>query len=211
MPTPNDDKQDFQDVAELSDRLDQATEAIGGLVRQLQNNTGDALVARAITRLEHELRRQLNSMVRDIVTSLLEGQLGGAGGGSAGAGGVANFFTSFLPRLARGGVVDGASVLALGGEAGPEAVLPLKRMPDGRLGVVAQTGTEATNNAPPQIIVNLTPTSAIDSVDAGEVSQGLSDEMAEMITRAIDDAVDTRLAEHQRYGGMLNRIGGERL
>ncbi|MCG8624614.1 MAG: hypothetical protein MJE68_21790 [Proteobacteria bacterium] len=203
MPTPSDDKQDFQDFAELNDRLDQATEAIGSLARQLQNNNSDVLVARAITRLENELRRQLNSMVHDIVTSLLDGQLGNAGGG-------AHVFTRLLPRFAKGGVVDGASLLALGGEAGPEAVLPLKRMPDGRLGVVAQSGTQATKHAPPQIIVNLTPASVLEG-DGGEVSQGLSDEMAEMITRVIDDAVDTRLAEHQRYGGMLNRIGGERL
>src|SRR5690606_1673845 len=47
--------------------------------------------------------------------------------------------------FAKGGVVDGPTLfpmfgdkVGLMGEAGPEAIMPLKRGPDGKLGVVAQ-------------------------------------------------------------------------
>jgi phage-related minor tail protein len=65
---------------------------------------------------------------------------------------VENLFTAFnpalggLPRFAKGGVISAPSFfpaggrLALAGEAGPEAILPLQRGADGRLGVAAGGG-----------------------------------------------------------------------
>jgi phage-related minor tail protein len=66
----------------------------------------------------------------------LGGKLGGTGGDDAGAASVQPF--------AKGGVIASPSFFPLGsgrtglaGEAGPEAIMPLARGPDGRLGVAA--------------------------------------------------------------------------
>jgi phage-related minor tail protein len=78
------------------------------------------------------------------ISGLLSGLTGSAGGGAsaslaAAAGAIKPFAAggvigtpSYFP-LANGGV-------GLAGEAGPEAIMPLKRGPDGRLGVAGQGG-----------------------------------------------------------------------
>lgn len=59
--------------------------------------------------------------------------------------------------FARGGVVQGPTTfpmrggMGLMGEAGPEAIMPLRRGPDGRLGVAAAGG-----GAPVQVVMNIT-------------------------------------------------------
>ena len=59
--------------------------------------------------------------------------------------------------FARGGVVQGPTPfpmrggMGLMGEAGPEAIMPLRRGPDGRLGVAAAGG-----GAPVQVVMNIT-------------------------------------------------------
>ena len=76
------------------------------------------------------------------LTGALTGALGFARGGAIDAGEVRAF--------ARGGVVDGPTLFplargtGLAGEAGPEAILPLSRGPDGRLGVSAAQGGTGT-------------------------------------------------------------------
>lgn len=200
---------DQNDYGDLSHRLDQATEAIHSMARQLQSNSSDAIVSRAITRMESEMRRQLQSLVRDMLTAVINGQFGTSS--NAGSGGISGLLAAMLPRFARGGVVDGASMLALGGESGPEAVLPLKRMPDGRLGVTTDTSkTGATSQHRPHITINLTASDSA-ATTASDLPVAVSDEMADLITRAIDDAVDSRLADHIRQGGMLNRIGSSNM
>lgn len=74
----------------------------------------------------------------------LAGSLGGSGGGGA------------VQPFAKGGVIAnpsffplGARGLGLAGEAGPEAIMPLARGPDGRLGVAA-SGAGA-----PSVTVNI--------------------------------------------------------
>jgi phage-related minor tail protein len=88
--------------------------------------------------------------------------------GSALAQGMSGFMQNLLPfqaggvisqgritPFAKGGVIDGASLFAmrggagLMGEAGPEAIMPLKRGADGRLGVAA------TQAAPVQVTMNI--------------------------------------------------------
>lgn len=68
----------------------------------------------------------------------LAGQISGAIGGAFGAGNIRAF--------AQGGVISGPTLFpmqggtGLAGEAGPEAILPLRRGADGRLGVGGQGG-----------------------------------------------------------------------
>ncbi len=78
--------------------------------------------------------------------------------GRATEGGAASFSASRVRPFARGGVVTGPTVFpmrgghGLMGEAGPEAILPLERGPDGRLGV--QAG--GSGGRPVQVVMNVT-------------------------------------------------------
>lgn len=83
--------------------------------------------------------------------SLFSGLSGGGGAGGAGAGGgFLSSLGSILP-FARGGVVSSPSFfpmngrVGLAGEAGPEAIVPLQRGSDGRLGIASSGGGSAAN------------------------------------------------------------------
>jgi lambda family phage tail tape measure protein len=127
-------------------------------------------------------------------------------------GGVMNLFNIPLPNakgnafaqngivpFAMGGVVDkptlfkfangGAGQLGLMGEAGPEAIMPLRRGRDGKLGVVAQgDGGGVTVNV---------------SVDAtGSSVQGDAGRGQEL-GRAVAQAVQAELVRQKRPGGLL--------
>lgn len=95
--------------------------------------------------------KPLEGMFANIVSSIGSGV---AGGGSVPATGFANggtFSNSNLVPFARGGVVTTPTAfgfsnkLGVMGEAGPEAVMPLQRGSDGRLGVAASGGGPAQN------------------------------------------------------------------
>lgn len=101
------------------------------------------------------------SILRASLKPLGEKLLGGFGGlgtsilGSAASAGVKSV-GNLLP-FAEGGVIGAPATFPLGGgrtglagEAGPEAVLPLERGPDGRLGVAAGGG------GPTRVTVNIT-------------------------------------------------------
>ena len=187
MTTENDDWDD------LYERLAQASNAIEQNAKKLESQSLERVVSSALSRLERDLKSQINHLMRDALGSLFQG---------GGKGGVGQVLSAFLPRLAKGGVVDGATGFAIGGEAGPEAVLPLKRMADGRLGVAVEG---ATRSAPPQInlTLNTTPQEASHFTSA----QIAPDDLADLLARAIEDAVDTRLEEQRRDGGAFRRLG----
>lgn len=103
-----------------------------------------------------DVLRGLGSRLTDIALAAglkpLEGLIGNAIGGAVGS----------ITPFADGGVVRspgffpmGGGNLGLMGEAGAEAILPLKRGPDGALGVSAGGGSAA-----PQIVFNVTATDA---------------------------------------------------
>lgn len=97
-------------------------------------------------------------------------------------GGIVNRPTMF--KFARGGTMQ----TGIMGEAGPEAIMPLKRGPDGKLGVQAAGGGGVTVNV---------------SVDAkgtqvqGDPGQG------QQLGRVIAGAVQAELIKQQRPGGLL--------
>ncbi|HEU0081590.1 MAG TPA: phage tail tape measure protein [Bradyrhizobium sp.] len=92
------------------------------------------------------------------ITSLLSGLTGSAGGASTTANAASGAATSSLAAasgaikpFAAGGVIGTPSYFplmnggtGLAGEAGPEAIMPLKRGPDGRLGVAGGGGSNIT-------------------------------------------------------------------
>jgi lambda family phage tail tape measure protein len=87
--------------------------------------------------------------------NLFGGLFGGSGSGSGGGPSLVAAMGAVKP-FAAGGVIGAPTYfplmsggLGLAGEAGPEAIMPLTRGPDGRLGVAAGA------SAPPNITVNI--------------------------------------------------------
>ena len=104
---------------------------LGDVMRGLVGDIAGKTLNAALKPVQNSLGAGLNGLVGSLV-----GAFGFAQGGAFSAGRVRAF--------ARGGVVDGPTLfpmrggVGLMGEAGPEAVMPLTRGPDGRLGVRAQ-------------------------------------------------------------------------
>ena len=98
-----------------------------------------------------------------------------------------------IQAFARGGIVDKpmlfpfAKGIGLMGEAGPEAIMPLRRGRDGNLGVAGGGGT--TN-----VVVN---------VDAGNTSAQGDAPRGEQLGKALSAAVQAELIKQRRPGGLL--------
>lgn len=129
----------------------------------------------------------------------LSGGLGGGGGGLfgwlGGLFGFANggvFSGGHVQPFARGGIVNGPTLFPMAngaglmGEAGPEAIMPLRRGPDGRLGVSAANSNQASGgdiyisnqiNVPPGTSADVAP--AI----AREVTKELRKQLPDAIER----------------------------
>ena len=104
------------------------------------------------------------------------------------------FYQNKVVPFARGGIVNQPTIFPLAngaglmGEAGPEAIMPLRRGPSGRLGV------EAAGGAGGNVVVN---------VDAsGSAVQGDSNQAAQL-GNAIGSAVQAELIKQKRPGGLL--------
>jgi tape measure domain-containing protein len=112
-----------------------------------------------------------------------------ANGNAFGANGIIPF--------AKGGIVNSPTLfpfakgIGLMGEAGPEAILPLKRGADGSLGVMASGGGGDVN-----VVVN---------VDAKGSSVEGDEQGANQLGRVISAAVQSELIKQQRPGGILAR------
>ena len=134
---------------------------------------------------------------------------GGGGWGSAIASGLQWLFSANgnafsggnVQMLAKGDVISQPTYLGMangkhsvGGEAGPEGILPLKRNSQGQLGVIAQGGGggNVTQN---NIYIN------IDSVD----SQDRADDLVTRIREVVRTETKQTVSDEMRPGGMLNR------
>jgi lambda family phage tail tape measure protein len=85
----------------------------------------------------------------------------------------------------------GAGRLGLMGEAGPEAIMPLRRLPNGRLGV-----EQAGGGAPVTVNVSVDASGTAVQGDAGQ---------GEQLGRVVAQAVQAELIKQRRPGGLLNR------
>ena len=91
------------------------------------------------------------------------------------------------------GMAPGHFVPGVMGEAGPEAVLPLKRLSSGRLGVEAAGG--------PQVTVNI-----INNAGAKVTTEEQRDPSGNLSLNVIIDALETAMAQRAaRPGSTLNR------
>lgn len=118
-----------------------------------------------------------------------------------------------LVPFASGGVVTSPTLFPMTGrrtgvmgEAGPEAIMPLTRMPSGRLGVES-TGT---GNSYVNITQNM---SFVVENNSGMSAQGsISEDTAKYISKQVQyatlQAVDAYLRKEKRVGGQLSRFGG---
>jgi lambda family phage tail tape measure protein len=100
-----------------------------------------------------------------------------------------------IQKFARGGIVDKPTMfpfakgIGLMGEAGPEAIMPLRRGRDGRLGVQAANGGGAVS-----VVVN---------VDASGSSTQGNNNQAGQLGNVIGAAVQAELIKQRRPGGLL--------
>jgi len=105
------------------------------------------------------------------------------------------FAQNGIQAFARGGIVNKATVfpfangIGLMGEAGPEAIMPLRRGRDGNLGVMSSGGGGTTN-----VVVN---------VDASGSSVEGDQQQAKALGNAISAAVQSELVKQKRPGGLL--------
>lgn len=119
----------------------------GGKLSDVFKGLASDVASRSLNSALRPVQSALGSGLDGLVGSLI-GSLGFAQGGAFAAGRVRAF--------AKGGIVDGPTLFpmrggtGLMGEAGPEAVMPLTRGPDGRLGVSANCGS-----AGPMITINI--------------------------------------------------------
>jgi hypothetical protein len=105
----------------------------------------------------------------------------------------------FLPiPSAKGNVIDKMSIFPLSGgrtgsmaEDGPEAIMPLERMSDGRLGIVSKGGGHTT--FAPSIAVQVTAPEGVDDPVA----------FGKIIGDAIDAKLNRFMEKQTRYGGAL--------
>lgn len=135
---------------------EQGAEALAGSISGSLRNAFDRMVTggRSASDVMRGLGRDLMGRTFDAAVRPLQGAL--TEGLTAGFGGLLGAASGGVTAFAKGGVVSGptyfgmAGGLGLMGEAGPEAVMPLTRGPDGRLGVAAGGGGGA------RVTVNVT-------------------------------------------------------
>lgn len=107
-----------------------------------------------------------------------------------------------LQTFANGGIINSPTLFntrsgkGLMGEAGPEAIMPLKRDSQGRLGVVSSSGSSL--NYAPTFNINMT-TGTVDS----ETSQRNTSRMTKELDNKVKDAVLLVIAKEKRPGGLL--------
>ncbi|MEJ6391820.1 phage tail tape measure protein [Gymnodinialimonas sp. 2305UL16-5] len=103
-------------------------------LRNVASSMVDAAYNSAIRPVQNQLGGALANGVNGLLSNLLPFERGGA------------FSQGRVTPFARGGVVNGPTTFpmrggtGLMGEAGPEAIMPLRRGPDGKLGVAAAGG-----------------------------------------------------------------------
>ena len=136
-------------VARTSSELERAAERFSTTV--VSGLRSAVVEGRRLDRVLASAARSISaSVLKAALKSLGEALIGGSGLGgsilSAAAAGAVKTAGNLLP-FAEGGVIGTPATFPLGGgrtglagEAGPEAILPLTRGPDGRLGVTAAGG-----------------------------------------------------------------------
>ena len=121
------------------DGLVDGSSTLGDALRSLRQSMLDTVYNAAVTPVTNHVGGLLSEAVGGLLNAFLPFEKGGA------------FSQGRVMPFANGGVVSGATAFpmrggtGLMGEAGPEAIMPLARTADGRLGVEAQGGARPIN------------------------------------------------------------------
>jgi len=199
------------------------------LVTGTINSWTDALVA-FVTTGKISFKSLVTSFLADLAkmelrilaSQVLLSIFGGGGfGGTNGQGGLSYNSQGFVSQVnAKGGVYSSASLskfsgqvvsspttfafakgAGLMGEAGPEAILPLRRGSDGRLGITAGGG--AAGNGGVAVYVNVT---VNNDGTTTETTSGASQDSANQLAGVVKELVVRELVNQQRPGGILRRM-----
>jgi len=158
-------------------RVNNALKSVSSSIENAATNdladftTGAKTAGQAATDMANQIVRAIEQVIIKLTIveplmksfqSLLSGGLNLSGLGFnpiAGATGSAHgnvFAGGRVIPFARGGVVDSPSIapMALFGEAGPEAIVPLKRGADGNLGIAASGGGNWKPPAPANVVIH---------------------------------------------------------
>lgn len=141
-------------IAKQTSEVDVLTQGFENFFDNLASGTADVedLFKRMVQSIIAELLKLwAKKYIIDALTNAFGGASGG-GGGAAGRLGLA-FDSGAVVPFAKGGVLTRPTTfpMALAGEAGPEAIMPLQRTASGDLGIVAQQpalNVTINNNAP---------------------------------------------------------------
>ena len=136
-----------QSLGEAQDELNNKTEFLGVSLQQIRSTLADG-ITNAITGLidgTKSLKESLSGLLKQFGSMFLRAGVNSALGGLFPSAKGNVFAQNGIVPYATGGLVN-KPTRALMGEAGPEAVLPLQRGPDGQLGVQV-TGEESMRAA----------------------------------------------------------------
>lgn len=180
-------------IEDLNAKFDPFTKLMMGVAGTIESelNNAFASVLKGTATLSEALLDFAANVLAKVAQDLFAQQFAGpiAQGVSGFLGGLFSakgnvFNSSGVTPFAQGGVVSGPTVfpfangVGLMGEAGPEAIMPLSRGADGRLGVVANS-----NNAPTVTINNYSGQPATASTDsAGNITVEIGRAVAQDIT-----------------------------
>jgi lambda family phage tail tape measure protein len=192
--------------------------AFGGMADALANfvTTGKLNFKGLVTSILSDLAKMEARILASQILQSIVGSFGGYGG-TNGNGGVTYNSQGFVNHVyANGGVVDGSANLSafsgqvvdrptlfafakgngLMGEAGPEAILPLRRGPDGKLGVASSSGGGD---------FNLSQTFVLDgSGSTGQqAGNSASDDNLRKFAQKMKSVAQQTILEEQRPGGSL--------
>lgn len=186
----------LEEIGTLAEGVERVTgNALSGLEDQLVEfvTTGKAAFNELAASILKDMSRIIiqQMVLKPLLTGLFPGITPNAVGNVYGPGGIVPF--------ANGGVVNSPTLFqfaggtGLMGEAGPEAIVPLRRGRDGKLGIVSTGGGGSTS-----VVVNV------------NMQTGQSDTMAasadgQQLGQAVSDAVQAELIRQQRPGGILYR------
>lgn len=179
---------------EIARAGDATRQAVGGAMRSLEDDltqslaTGQLTVQRTVDMMISEFMRL--ALVRPLMQALTGGMssfFGFAKGGAFDSAGVVPFAAGGVfdsPHLFR--FADGAAMrTGVLGEAGPEAIMPLRRGPDGKLGVVAR----GSGGSP---VIHQTINNRIDGSTDRAVIQSMVQEGVQQGMRAVMETLRNR-------------------
>lgn len=197
-------------MAELGDEVNDRATQMKNVLTNAFDGAADALTEFVMTgklNFADFARSVIADLAKMIIKQMLFNSLSAltGGGGLFGlkfaSGGA--FDSGGLKAFASGGVVDSPTLFkfaqggtmrnGLMGEAGPEAIMPLKRGRDGKLGVVA-SGSEGGGVTIGSIVVQ---------GDGNAKVQDTSGKNAAALARDLGATIDARILHHRRPGGLL--------